>query len=71
MKRVRAIIFSFLAFSVVATTTVWGEQSQRVLSSDSLMSFLTAGISEARMIRLVRERGISFRVSDDLSLIHI
>ena len=65
MKRVRAIIFSFLAFSVVATTTVWGEQSQRVLSSDSLMSFLMAGISEARMIRLVRERGISFRVSDD------
>ena len=65
MKRVRAIVFSFLAVSFVATVGAWGEQSQRTLSSDSLMSFLTAGISEARLIRVVRERGISFRMSDD------
>ena len=61
VKRVWVVIFLFLS---MLDTRSWA-QGPRALGSDSVMSFLTVGVSEARLGRLVKERGISFRVTEE------
>ena len=62
MKRIPAKAFLIFLLAVGA----WAQGAPSgALGSDGWMSLLTAGVSDARLVRLAKERGVSFRVSDD------